>query len=68
MRKMKTKKSKGEFSFEILDVSTPNTKIEFSVYGYSKPDGALYVNGVWIDRIQMQKMAEAMFKALEFSK
>lgn len=67
-RKIKTKKSGGEFSFEINDISTPNTNTVFSVYGYKKPDGCLYVNGVWITRGQMKSMADAMYKALEFSK
>lgn len=67
-RKMKTKVLGGEFTFEINDVSTPNEKNVFSVYAYKKPDGCLYVNGMWITRVQMKKFAEAMLKALEFSK
>lgn len=67
-RKVKTKKTCGEFAFEITDVSTPNHKVEFSIYAYKQPDGCLYVNGVFITRNQMKRFAEAMIKALEFSK
>lgn len=67
-RKIHTKKVGGEFEFEINDISTPNTKTVFSVYAYKQPDGALYVNGVWITRNQMKRMADAMIKALEHSK
>lgn len=68
VRTIKRTKKNGEFLMEISDISTPNTKTVFSVYGYKKPDCSLYVNGIWISRAHMIALIHAMTDCLEFSK
>jgi hypothetical protein len=69
--KNKKKEDKGGVFFEIYDPSTPSEKTVLSIYisrfhSAYRANGNFYVDGVWISKLEMRKMAKAMLDAVEF--